>query len=150
MKTQTIVTEVTYEDLVRLFSAATYGSSWIGISIPEIDNTKFNKDDCLEDMWAKVLLNGKSLYFHDYYAEDADDFYGNLPHWSYFETPNNGFMRYTFTLDDIKKGVAKALDSGDYIAEYIHHWTDDDCCEFDNPQAEAIMQWIIFGEEIYG
>ena len=146
MKTQTIVTEVTHDDLVRLFSAATYGSSWQGIEIPK-GNYKGTPledvNDCIEDEWAKVILDGKALYFYDCYAEDEDDFYGELPHqW-------RGSMRYTFTLEDVKKGVAKALDSGGYIAEYIHHWADDDCCEFDNPQAEAVMQWIVFGEEIY-
>lgn len=146
MKTQTIVTEVTHEDLVRLFSAATYGSSWLSISIPREDKTTMYKADCLEDMWARVLLAGNPLYMDDHYAEDKDDFYGELPH----KWDKHGLMQYTFTLEDVKNGVAKALDSGGCIAEYIHHWADDDCCEFDNPQAEAVMQWIVFGEEIYG
>lgn len=143
MKTQTIVTDITHDDLVNLFSAATYGSDWLAITKPKNDNTKFEKRDCIEDTWANVLLAGNPLYMDDYYAEDKDDFYGTLPHkW-------DGRMRYTFTLDDIKKGISKALDSGEYIANYVRHWADRDC-EFDNPQAEAIMQWIIFGEEIYG
>lgn len=145
MKIQTKVTDITHEDLVNLFSTATYQSNWLSISIPREDKTTIHKADCLEDMWAKVILEGKPLYMTDYYAEDSDDSYGKLPHeWV------EGYMRYTFTLEDIKKGISKALDSDDYIAECIHHLADDDCCEFDNPQAEAIMQYIIFGEEIYG
>lgn len=143
MKTQTIVTEITHEDLVNLFCTATYGSYWLGISIPRGNKTTIYKTDCLEDVWARVLLAGEPLYMTDNYAEDSES-YGELPH-EWIE----GYMRYTFTLEDVKKGVAKALDSGGYIAEYIHHWADDDCCEFDNPQAEAVMQWIVFGEEIY-
>jgi hypothetical protein len=143
MRTKTIVTDITHKDLVNLFAAATYVSSWLVITTPQNDNTKCEKHGCIEDTWASVLLAGNPLYMDDYYAEDKNDFYGELPHeW-------DGRMRYTFTLEDIKKGVANALDSGEYIANYVRRWADQDC-GFDNPQAEAIMQWIIFGSEIYG
>ena len=59
-------------------------------------------------------------------------------------------MAYELTLEDIKKGVARALDSGTYIRDYITDWTEEDSVGFDLTEAEAVMQWIVFGEEIYG
>lgn len=147
MKIQTKVTEITLDDLVNLISTASYGSNWLdfdiplksGIHVPSIEG------ECREDRMARILLAGHSIFVEDYYAEDENDYYGNLRHFR-----GKDCMVYELTLNDIKKGIAKAIDSGGYIRDYINHWAEDECMNFDLTEAEAVMQWIVFGEEIYG
>lgn len=147
MKTQTIVTEITLDDLVNLISTATYGSPWLGSSVPLKSANKVERveGEAREDRQARILLAGYPIFIDDYYAEDKDEFYGNLRHfWS------GDHMVYEITLEDIKNGIARALNNGGYIRDYINHWADDECMNFDLTEAEAVMQWIVFGEEIYG
>ena len=151
MKTQTIVTGITHDDLVNLFSTATYGSEWLSIVAPvgAKEGLDITEDDFREGVWAKVILAGKKLFFYDYYAEDEDEHYGNLPYKYKRNGDGDKIMRYEFTLEDIEKGIAKCLDLGGWEAEcardLIEHEGD-----LDLPEAEAIMQVIIFGETIYG
>ena len=151
MKTQTIVTDITHEDLVNLFCTATYGSEWLSIGTPTgaKQGLDITEDDCREDVWAKVILAGKYLFFYDYNAEDIDEHYGDLPHRFTKNGDGDPIMRYEFTLEDIENGIAKCLDLGGWEAEcardLIEHEGD-----LDLPEAEAIMQVIIFGETIYG
>jgi hypothetical protein len=147
MKTQTIVTEITLDDLVNLIATAWEGSNWLGFDIPLSSGIHVPRveDECREDRMARVLLAGYSIFVKDYYAEDENDFYGNLKHFW-----NKDCMAYELTLEDIKKGIGRAMDNGGYIRDYINHWADDECMDFDLTEAEAVMQWIVFGEEIYG
>ena len=112
MKTRTEITELTHDDLVELFSTATYGSEWLTIRKPLgiYKGTDLeDENDCLEDAWAKVLLAGKKLYAYDFFSEDETDSYGTLPHkWD----KEDCAMRYEFTLEDLKKGIQKCLDEG--------------------------------------
>jgi hypothetical protein len=150
MKTRTIIEEFSHEDLVDLLCTATYGSEYFACRIPK-GNYKGtdleNENDCTEDKWAKVLLAGKTLYVYDYYAEDETDFFGNLPHkWKEDEQA----MRYTITLEDIKKGAQQVLDSkNNYDKKCMQDWMagegDMDLCE-----AENLLQLFVFGEAIYG
>lgn len=149
MKLTTTITDITKDDLVNLFSTATYGSDWLGLKIRKTDyygTPLEDNNDCVEDKWAKVLLNGKSVFVYDYYAGDDDDFYGELFH-VYCES--RGAMRYTLTLDDIKKGLEKALEAGEWDARCVHHLINDDG-SFDLYEAEELMQMIVFGEAVYG
>lgn len=52
MKTQTIVTEITQEDLVNLLTTATYGSNYIGIDWvnPAEYLKSHSTGDCSEDV----------------------------------------------------------------------------------------------------
>lgn len=153
MKTKTVVTEITHDELVTLLSAAIY-SEWLYFSIPKISDSDVPRvnGECCEDRWARILLAGNPIYVDDYFAEDEEDFYGNLPHVCMCQ--NSGtFMRYTLTLEDIKNGIARALDYRAYhIVKYINNWQVDSCQYdvFDITQAEAIIQWIVFGHVIYG
>lgn len=154
MKTQTVVTDITHDDLVNLLCTAHEGNDWLGFSIPKgnyVGTELENESDCREDRWAKVLLSGRTLFAEDHYAEDKDEFYGSLPHkWCFFDTPDEGWIRYTFSLEDIKKGLGRAYSSGGYLAKYVRDLMDDDSTDFDLTEAEALMQFILFGEEIYG
>ena len=150
MKTKTIVVELSQEEISDLLSTACdYGDSYLGVSIKKSDyyGTELeDEEDFVCDRAAKLLLNGKSIFIRDYYAESEDEFYGNLPHrWS----EKRECMIYTITLEDVKIGIAKALDSDeDYIKEYIYDWVKDG--SFDITEAECVLQYIVFGEVIYG
>lgn len=146
MKTQTIVTGVTHDNLVNLFSTATYGSNWL-VCRACAEVRKFKKDgDCHEDLLAKALINGLTIEVFDYYAEG--EFYGTLPHTR--EEEDDDCVHYTVTLKDIEQGLARCFDNDDkYVrecAECLLYEGDD----FDLTAAETLMQVIVFGEVIYG
>lgn len=148
MKTKTIITEITHDDLVNLFSTAVYGSDYFDVEENKKDykGTELeDESDCCEDVWAKVLLSGKPLYVFDYYSEEVA--YGNLPHkWD----KKCGAMRYTVTLEDIKKGLGKAIDNGGWDAKCASDLINEDSCDLDLYEAENLLQIITFGEGIYG
>ena len=147
MKTKTIVTDITHEDLVNLFSTSTYGSYWLAAACPKgsyVGTELYSDDDCHEDMLAKVLLNGGKVWVYDYSAEDEEDFYGMLP-----RTWDDDSMRYSVELSDIEEGIAKCLDLGGWEAECARHLISEPE-QMDITEAEAIMQVIVFGEVIYG
>ena len=148
MKTKTIITEITHDDLVNLFSTATYGSSYFDVVKKKKDyyGTELeDENDCREDTWAKILLAGKPVYVLDYYSEEVA--YGELPHeWD----KKRGAMKYTVTLEDIKKGLQKAIDNGGWDAECAFDLINEDSCNLDLTEAENLLQIITFGEAIYG
>ena len=157
MKTKTTITELTNDDLVNLLSTATCGSNWLSVKRPKgsYKGTKLeDENDCLEDTWAKVLLAGKSVYVYDFYAEDEDEHYGELPC-----TYKDNAMRYEVTLADIMVGLQKCLDgtfkvNDDhevfYMKTCVANFADVDGVMFDLNDAENIMQVIVFNELIYG
>lgn len=147
MKVQIRIKNITHEELVNLFSTATYGSNWLMIKKPKgsYKGTALeDENDCAEDTWAKVLLNGGTIYCYDNYAEDEDEFYGNLPHkFTHFG------MRYELTLKDLIKGFEKATLDENYGTKCFDDWRFEEG-DFDITEAEYLMQIAIFGEAIYG
>lgn len=148
MKTKTTISDINHNDLVNLLSTALYGSSWLGITYnkTEYPNSEPSEDDCIEDKAAKILLHGYSITLYDMYAEDEEDHYGTLP---YSWDERGETMDYTVTLADIKRGLEKAMNYGGWPAKYVYNLMNEDS-DFDQPQAESLVQWILFGEEIYG
>lgn len=150
MKIKVTITEISHDDLVELISIAfTYSSFFVtkydSIEYKQLPNADEN-NDCPKYKMAKLLLAGKSIKFCDKYAEDSSDFHGKLPHKydSYY-----GTMDYTVTLKDIKKGLQKALNKGGYSAECAVNLINADGGNLDQPQAEELVQYIMFGESIY-
>ena len=156
MKTKTIITELSQEDLVNLLCTATYGSSWLAITAPDTDGAGIEESDCLEDVWAKALLAGKKVKCFDYYAEGET--YGHLDR----EVDEDEDGVYHVGLQDIIDGLQKCLDGTfkhddddaggrerRWLAKCFQHLRDDSG-EMDNPEAEALMQVIMFDELIYG
>lgn len=151
MKIKVTITEISHDDLVDLISTAfTYSTflvaNYDSIEYKQLPNADEN-NDCLEDKMAKLLLAGKSVEFCDRYAEDSSDSHGKLPH-KY--DSDYGTMDYTVTLEDIKKGLQKALNKGGYSAECAMNLINADDGNLDQPQAEELVQYIMFGESIYG
>jgi hypothetical protein len=137
MKTKITVTELTHEELVNLLSTALYGSSWFGASYDKniYKSLEKTEGDCFEDALADMLLNKQKITITDYYAEGEE--YSKK-----FVRFDGEDAEYEITLKDIlntastKRGfklVEEVLDGdGDF-------WT-----------ADAFLQRVVFGEEIYG
>lgn len=148
MKIEIKITDITHDELVNLLGAASCGSSWLGLNYDSIEYETLSNEqkqcDCIEDEMADLLLAGKSVELYDMYSEDEEDFYGTLPH----RYDEDGDMRYTVTLDDIKRGLEKAYQD-DYLRECLNNLIDNEGYDIDQPQAESLVQCIMFGEVIY-
>lgn len=154
MKTQTIISEITHEDLVNLFSTALYGSSYLSASYKEPVNE--DEDDCYEDVLAKILLNGGRILITDYYAEGCH--FGLLPH-AMDESEN---VTYSVCLKDIIFGLEQTAhgtfnsQSEDFVederrfAKKAFDSFATEACDFDLTYADCLMQIILFNEIIYG
>ena len=147
MKTKTIITEITQDDLVNLLSTATHGSSYFYVMKKKKDyyGTELeDENDFREDALAKILLAGRPVYVLDFYSDELA--YGKLPReWD----EKNCAMKYTVTLEDIKKGLQKAIDNGGWDAKCAYDLINDDSCDLDLTEAENLLQIITFGEAIY-
>ena len=150
MKTKTTISDINLEDLVDLFSTALYGSQNFGADYKKEDYNQCpdkSENDCFEDKLAKILLNHGVVYIYDRYAEMEDDFYGDLHHhWD----EEFQVMEYTVSLKDIEVGIQMALDNGGWSAECARDLINHEEGNLDLPEAEEILQWILFGESIYG
>lgn len=159
MKTKTIISELTQEDLVNLLCTATEYSSWLCCYAPDRNGIVADAQDCLEDIWAKALLAGNAIKCTDYYAEG--EVYGNLP----YEIDDDGNVTYKVSLTTIREGLQKCADGtfkvaqsnynnyGDREKRFLARCYNDfvnDGDGWDISEADALMQVIIFGELIYG
>ena len=148
MKIEVTIKEITKDDLVNLFSTGLTGSSFLGCdydkktyqSLPDA-----SEDDCIEDKLAKLLLAGHSIELWDMEAE-PEDHYGNLAS-RYREAYQ--CMAYKVTLEDIKKGLQNAASNED-TSYYFNDLVNDDAYNLDLTGGESLLQFIMFGELIYG
>lgn len=148
MKAKIIISEITHDDLVDLFSTALYGNySWSADYDSKFYREKCDakEDDCYEDKLAKCLLNGGTIEIGDRNAEDASDVYGNNKR-VYWDDEQE-IMIYPITLKDIKKGLEKAYENGQ--AERVN-WLINEPCQMDMIDADVLLQYIVYGEVIYG
>lgn len=166
MKTKTIVTSLGHEDLVELFSTSLYGSNSFAATYPKDIYSKYaDSKDCFEDKLAKCLEHGAKITVYDCRADDKDDIQSKLdiPHTWSDDAGAYGGMGYAIGLEDIKAGLAKAVDASwdksDFVGDtsdmeqrlrqhYINYICYEDG-EFDNDDADALMQVIVFGTWVY-
>lgn len=152
MKTKTTITELSHEDLVNLLSTATYGSSWLTVSVPKPTRDFFisESDDCREDVWARALLEGFPIYLTDHQAEGCT--YGDRG-----SVNEDSSAVYRITLKDVIAGLQSALD-GDFAADDEVEVElaarrvlrlRDEAFDFDASDAEILAQIIMFGSIIY-
>lgn len=141
------ISDINHEDLVNLFSTALYGNSkWYA----DYNRNEYKHkcetgvSDCIEDKFAKLLLAGCSIEISDRYAEDKTDGYGKVMHaWD----KENECMVYNITLEDVRKGLNKASRKG------YHKIVMDLANEPENLDmfdADLLLQFIVFGDYIYG
>lgn len=153
MKTKTIITELTQEDLVNLLCTATYGSNWLSCSAPDRRHIVVEEKDCREDIWAKVLLAGDKIICTDYYAEGET--YGDLES----KIVGLGNAEYSVSLQDIINGLQKCADGTSkdadkyadrgFLARCYNDFVNDGD-NWDYVEGDALMQIILFGELVYG
>ena len=139
MKTEIKVTELEHGDLVDLLSTALYGSTWFDALYDKDIYEKLEKTHgkCFEDKLADMLLNGHKITIIDIEAEGESysknfvRFEGRYQN-AVYEVELNDFLKVASTkkgfrlLEDVLSG------EGDYYT------------------ADAFLQRVVFGEEVYG
>ena len=138
MKTKITVTEINHEELVDLLSTALEGSSWFGASYnsdiyKKLENTT---GECFEDKLADMLLAGHQITITDYEA-DGESYSSKC-----IKITADGDAVYKVGLEDFLK-VASTKTGFKLLSEVLDgtgdYWT-----------ADAFLQRVVFGEEIYG
>ena len=152
IKRNTEIIDITHDDLVNLFSTALYGSTVFEVEIDrEFYHTipKEKKEgDTIEDKMADIILNGGNLFFYD--KEDDGDPLSDLG-----KVVDNGedepYVIYTINLDNIIDGLCACANGerGDWGMECFEHFLTDDR-EFDQCEADTLLQNIVFNEAVYG
>ena len=138
MKTKITVTEINHEELVDLLSTALEGSSWFAASYDKTlyESIQETHGYCLEDKLADMLLSGHKITITDYEA-DGESYSSKCT-----RITADGDAVYKVGLEDFlkvastKKGFELLNDVLDGTGDY---WT-----------ADAFLQRVVFGEEIYG
>lgn len=167
MKMKFQVTELNHEELVNLFSTATYGNNALYIKVPEEYEELEDKGEgnCIEDKWANVLANGGQLEVYDLYDEsdtqEEAEYYGNKgtnwvdtgwkPMTQYIVSPlgeavhqkTNYYPTYRITMETLLNGI-----SNEYASSYVKELFIDEAGDLYT--AWNIMQIAVFGEIIYG
>jgi hypothetical protein len=124
---------LTHEFLSDWLSTATYGSFWCEcqthVDTPDdvYEQAKEN-NECTEDVWADVLLNGGALNVVDVeeYEDDEDT------------------AQHKVTLTDIENAIPM------FAVNYPSQWGAIMDETMDLIDADALLQFVIFGELVYG
>ena len=139
MKTEIKVTAMSHNDLVDLLSTALYGSTWFAASYDKdiYDSLAVTEGECFEDALADMLLAGHKITIIDMEADGethSDKFvrfegrYDN----AVYEVSLNDFLEVASTPSGYKLIEDVLSGDGDYYT------------------ADAFLQRVVFGEEIYG
>ena len=148
MKVKIEKCDLTHDVLVYLFSTALYGNNNLGCDYNRDEYREFcdcDENDCYEDKIAKLLLAGRSVEISDCYSEDEEDVYGNNKR-VYWDAELQ-IMVYPITLDDIVVGLEKAATDG--YSKHVFDLLKEDG-DMDMIGADTLLQYICFGEAIYG
>lgn len=138
MKTKITVTEINHEELVDLLSTALYDSSWFGANYnrdiyEKLENTT---GECFEDKLADMLLSGHQITIIDYEA-DGESYSSKCT-----KITADGDAVYKVGLEDFLK-VASTKTGFKLLSEVLDGTGD-------YYTADAFLQRVVFGEEIYG
>lgn len=128
------------EDLVSLLATAFYGGITYWCPKFTTIDMKESKDKCYEEEIAEHLFNGGKVTFY----EDEDE-----------SGIEEDFIAHTVDLDDFLKGIHQYLieRGGDVITTAIREGntvTTIDWGNIDAIEADCMVQYICFGELIYG
>jgi hypothetical protein len=122
------------EGLSDLLSVATFGNYWpvIKIKRSEYHLAEEYKNECIEDKWAAILINGGTLVVYDEYEMDSELNDGEEP------------TKHYLTLKGVRKGLRLMK------KEYPHHYADLVEENDDAITGDIWLQLAVFGEVIYG
>ena len=158
METNTRISKITHDDIVNLLSTALYGSTYLSADYDrERYKRLFKEGDCYEDKMARILLEGGAITVTDGFVEDEDEVWSKKGKWN----KDLEEAQYTITLKDIEEGLQKALDGTFKLTEGLEqgekNWARkvvmnmmSEGADYDLPDADMIMQIIMFGEIVYG
>ena len=140
MKFELKVTEITHDELVSVFSML-YTTNDFQFAYNKKNYAQIPEDkregDCLEDKVADSLLNGFKVAITDTYAEG--EVYGkNLEH----EIDDDGAVTYYVGLQDFLNGFSNK-DAMDHVKDLADE-------NDDYTTAYCLIQYVLFGEQIYG
>ena len=139
MKTEIKVTNIEHDELVDLLSTALYGSTWFDASYDKklYESLPKKTGECLEDKLADMLLNGHKISIID--LDAAGESYSK--NFVRFEGRYQNAV-YEVKLDDFLK-VASTHKGFGLLEEVLSG-------KGDFYTADAFLQRVVFGEEIYG
>lgn len=152
MQTEITITVKSMEhgELVNLLSTALEGSSWFGASYNReiYESLKFTQGYCFEDKLADMLLSGHQITITDYEA-DGESYSSKCT-----RITADGNAVYKIGLDDILK-VASTPIGYDLLRKTIGYSEEmgddhDEAPTGDFWTADAFLQRVVFGEEVYG
>lgn len=154
MKTKVTINEVTVEDLVNLLSTALNGSNYLSVDYEDYEGADVG--DCMEEVMARILLDGAEIVITDNDAEGA--VYGDLPCYA-----DESVTAYHMTCRDVINGLEAAANgtfqlNGDAIfrdgcvrfAKESFNAFAMDSADFDYSAADCLMQIILFNQIVYG
>lgn len=138
MKTKITVTAINHEELVDLLSTALEGSNWFGASYNRelYESIQETHGYCFEDKLADMLLAGHQITITDYEAE------GESYSSKCTRITADGNAVYKVGLEDFLK-VASTKTGFKLLSEVLDGTGD-------YYTADAFLQRVVFGEEIYG
>lgn len=139
MKTKITVTRFEHDELVNILSTALYDSSWFGAGYDRAvyESLAEKNGDCFEDILADMLLAGHKITITDYEAEGesySDKCVGinEDDESAEYEIGIEDFLKVASTEEGYKLVQEVLLGDGDYYT------------------ADAFLQRVVFGEEVYG
>lgn len=140
MKFELKVTEITHDELVSIFSMLyttdDFQFAYNKKNYAQIPEDK-REEDCLEDKVADCLLNGFKVAVTDTYA-GGEVYNENLE----CEIGNDGAVTYYVGLQDFLNGF-----SNKDAIEHVKDLADEND---DYTTAYCLIQYVLFGEQIYG
>lgn len=159
MEMKFVITGLSHQDLVNLFSTATYGNDNIEVIYPDEEQSGqygYLVDECYEDRIAKALLKGASIKVVDLACDpesckDGVQFYGvaglNWVARGYRRRSTKSgkiyWPMYCINLKTLIQGL-NHIDAAPYVQELF---VDE---EGDMFTAYNLLQLAVFGEIIYG
>lgn len=145
MDIQYTVKGITAEELSDLCSLLE-GAPEMHLAMDKETYAKYRtEDDCLEDVWARAILNGEKVYFvddsvtsEDEAIEPAEGVEIDIE----IDQYGDSVVKYGLTLDNILKGLSSE-EAQPYVRDFIEE-------DSDMWTAYNLFQIIAFGEIIYG
>lgn len=154
-----VITSLSHEELVNLFSTATYGNDDIDVVYPEekqVGQFGYADNDCYEDKIAKALLKGACVKVVDLACDpeickDDVEFYGVAGtnrvgkgyRWQNTDSGKIYWPIYYINLKTLLQGLSQA-DAAPYVQDLFVKE------EGDMFTAYNLLQIAVFGEIIYG
>lgn len=149
------VVEISNQELADFLETALYGANDFSVEFDENFYAKIPYEQKTEEFTcnkcADILKYGGSIDITDC-ESDNDDVFGNLPHKN-----TDWGVSYTVTLEDIMSGIDRALNGTYKVSSFLESANVKDSAnrivegeDYDQYDAQLIMQVILFDEVIYG